>query len=332
MPELRKDPIVGRWVIISSDRGKRPTDWHGESAKKIEGFCPFCPGNEDKTPGEILAVRHNNSVANSSGWQIRVVPNKFPALQIEGELTRRGEGLYDLMNGIGAHEVIIETAEHTKTFSDFDEAHVEKLLSIFKARIEDLRNDARFKYILVFKNHGVAAGASLEHSHSQLIATPILPNRVVEELEGAKKHFELKERCIFCDIIYQELAFGKRVILQTEEFVALTPFAARFPYEMWILPKKHCSHFENMESHRYSDLAVVLKDVLARLNKALNAPPYNFVIHSSPIQEPAARDYHWHIEIIPKLTKIAGFEWGSGFYINPVPPERSATHIRDSGL
>ncbi|MFQ5632161.1 MAG: galactose-1-phosphate uridylyltransferase [bacterium] len=332
MPELRKDPIVGRWVIISADRGKRPSDWQKRTEKKIGGFCAFCPGNEDKTPSEILAVRPDNSTSDTPDWQIRVVPNKFPALQIEGELARRGEGLYDLMSGIGAHEVIIETAEHTRVFPDYEETHIEKILQIYKSRIEDLRKDFRLKYILVFKNHGVAAGASLEHPHSQLIATPILPKRVVEELEGAQKHFELKERCIFCDIIYQELAFGKRIIEQTEEFVAITPFAARFPYEMWVLPKTHFSHYENMEPRRYYDLAAILKDVLLRLNKALDAPPYNFVIHSSPIQEPSALEYHWHIEIIPKLTKIAGFEWGTGFYINPVPPEQSAVHIRNSGL
>ena len=295
----------------------------------MQSFCPFCPGNEDKTPQEIVAVRDGSTEANTPGWQIRVVPNKFPALQIEGELRRRGEGLYDLMSGIGAHEVIIETPEHTKAFADYDDAHIEQILKIFKARIDDLRNDIRFKYVLVFKNHGVAAGASLEHSHSQLIATPILPKRVIEELEGARSHYERKERCIYCDIIYQELSFSKRVIIQNDSFVVISPFAARFPYEMWILPKTHVSHFENMEMHRYRDLSVILKDALFRLNKALDSPPYNFVIHSSPIQEPPAVEYHWHMEIIPKLTKIAGFEWGSGFYINPVSPEVSAAHLRD---
>lgn len=331
MPELRKDPIVGRWVIISADRGKRPSDWEraGEPSRIVGTFCPFCPGNEDKTPREVVVVRPESG---ASDWSVRVVPNKFPALQIEGELVRKGEGIYDWMSGIGAHEVVIETPDHNLEFPDYEAAHIEKILQIFKARIEDLRKDTRFKYIQIFKNHGVAAGASLGHSHSQLIATPILPKRVVEELEGAKKHFALKERCIFCDIINQERAVGKRIIQETDDFIAIAPFAARFPYEMWILPKTHCSHYENMEANQYLKLAEVLKDALLRVHKVLDAPPYNFVIHSSPIQEPAASDYHWHIEIIPKLTKIAGFEWGTGFYINAVAPEQSAAHYRDAGL
>ncbi|MCA9743408.1 MAG: galactose-1-phosphate uridylyltransferase [Deferribacteres bacterium] len=331
MPELRKDPIVGRWVIISADRGKRPSDWDSvrDTSKNVGSFCPFCPGNEDKTPPEVYAVRTNGG---SSEWKLRVVPNKFPALQIEGELVRKGEGIYDWMSGIGAHEVLIETADHSLELPDFSPSHIESILQIFKARIEDLRNDTRFKYIQIFKNHGVAAGASLEHSHSQLIATPILPKRVVEELEGAKKHFELKERCIFCDIINQERGFGKRIIQETDEFLAIAPFAARFPYEMWILPKRHYSHYENMEIGLYLKLAEILKDALLRVNKVLDSPPYNFVIHTSPIQEPATPDYHWHIEIIPKLTKIAGFEWGTGFYINAVAPEQSAAHYREVGI
>lgn len=329
MPELRKDPVVGRWVIISEDRGKRPSDWSEKSPQLFNGFCPFCPGNEDKTPQEIVAVRPDGSAANSPGWQIRVVPNKFPALQIEGELHRRGEGLYDMMNGIGAHEVIIETPDHTKDFNDFDDTHVFEVLRIYKERVQDLRNDIRMKYVLVFKNHGLAAGASLAHAHSQLIATPILPKRVVEELEGAREHFERKERCIFCDIVYQELAYGKRIITENEAFIVISPFAARFPYEMWVLPRRHISHFENTEVSQFQDLARILKEALFRLNTALDFPPYNFVIHSSPIQETPIMDYHWHLEIIPKLTKIAGFEWGSGFYINPVPPEVSAAQLRD---
>lgn len=331
MPELRKDPVVGRWVIISAERGKRPTDWEVEPLKKVEGFCPFCPGNEDKTPPEIHAIRQHPGSGNAEGWHIRVVSNKFPALKIEGELYRRGEGLYDLMNGIGAHEVIIETPDHTKAFAEYEEPHIEKILQIFRDRILDLKQDVRFKYILVFKNNGVAAGASLEHSHSQLIATPILPKRVSEELEGAQKHFELKERCIYCDIIRQELSSARRVIYQTEQFVALAPFAARFPYETWILPKHHISHYEQMDAGLYGDLAHILKEILTRIGRALDEPPYNFVIHTYPVQEPDAVEYHWHLEIIPKLTKIAGFEWGSGFYINPVPPEAAAAHIRDSG-
>jgi len=326
MPELRKDPVVGRWVIIAQERGKRPSDWGQESPFVQNGPCPFCPGNEDKTPPAILSDPEHKK----NEWQVRVVPNKYPALQIEGSLKKRGEGLYDLMNGIGAHEVIIESPDHNSEFADYSVYQIANILTVYKNRIVDLKNDVRLKHILIFKNHGRAAGASLKHSHSQLIATPILPKRVQEELEGARSHFQLKERCVFCDIIYQELADGKRIVAENDSFVCLAPFAARFPYELWILPRDHFSHFEHIDGEQLIELAALLKDALERLSIVLASPPYNFVIHSYPIQEKQALDYHWHIEIIPQLTKVAGFEWGSGFYINPVAPELSAMELRDA--
>jgi UDPglucose--hexose-1-phosphate uridylyltransferase len=329
MSELRKDPIVGRWVIISSERGGRPSDWANEPNTKTSGFCPFCPGNEDKTPPEIFALRRNNSDPNFPGWTIRVVPNKFPALQIEGDLSPKGDGNYDLMNGLGAHEVIIETPNHASDLSDLDVDHIHELLKTFRIRTLDLKRDLRFKYILIFKNHGVSAGASLDHTHTQLIATPIIPKRVVEELQGGRHFYHLKERCIFCDIVQQELKDKRRVVSSTNDYISIEPFAPRFPYETWILPLKHYSHFEEMPDHMYHSLAVILKDALVRLNKALGYPPFNFVLHSSPIQEESLPEYHWHLEIIPKLTKIAGFEWGSGFYINSTPPEIAAQYLRD---
>ncbi len=330
MPELRKDPITERWVIISSERGKRPSDWTMEPKVRSGGFCPFCPGNEDKTPPEVRALRPGIDQKNVPGWKIRVVPNKFPALQIEGDLDRRGEGLYDLMNGIGAHEVIIETPNHLAELADLDTDHIYDTLLIFRERIIDLKNDTRFKYILVFKNHGISAGASLEHSHSQLIATPIIPKRVLEELQGAKKHYEFKERCIYCDILHQEVQMGKRLVVRTDDYVSVEPFAPRFPFETWLLPVKHCSHFEAMELREYYGLAAVLKETLQRINRTLENPHYNFILHTCPVQEAPLLEYHWHIEIIPKLTKVAGFEWGSGFYINPTPPEMAAQHLREA--
>jgi len=326
--ELRKDPIIGRWVIISTQRGKRPSDWGNEPALSGGGFCPFCPGNEDKTPPEIVAIRNFGGQRDLPGWQIRVVPNKFPALQIEGDLDPKGYGNYDMMNGIGAHEVIIENPNHATEFADFDHAHIVKILNIYRERMLDLRNDPRFKYILVFKNHGVAAGASLEHSHSQLIATPIIPKRVSEELEGSKLFFDSKERCIYCDIVQEELRVGTRVVESSDDYVVIEPFAPRFPFETWILPRHHYSHFETMPDSQYYSLAGVLKKTLQSLNKALGFPPFNFILHSAPVQDKALPEFHWHFEIIPKLTKVAGFEWGSGFYINPTPPEAAAEHLR----
>jgi UDPglucose--hexose-1-phosphate uridylyltransferase len=332
MPELRKDPVVGRWVIISTERGHKPTDFANQVEEKIaEATCPFCAGREGATPPEVSAVRPNGGERNGPGWAVRVVPNKFPALQVEGDLARRAEGLYDRMHGVGAHEVIIETPEHTPDFVDLPEEQIARVLAAFRERLADLRNDRRLRYGLVFKNHGAAAGASLEHTHAQLIATPILPKAVQEELEGARIYYELKERCVFCDIVDQETAEGngRRVIGATARYVSIVPFAARFPFECWILPRRHEPVFEAGGADQDRELAGVLRDLLQRLNLALERPPYNLVIHTSPYRDSDHEYYHWHIEIMPKLTKIAGFEWGSGFHINPTPPEEAAAFLRE---
>ena len=331
MPELRKDPITGRWVIIATDRAKRPSDFVRDKVQiKGSSFCPFCYGNEAKTPPEIMAYRSDGSARNAPGWSLRVVSNKFPALGIEGSLNRQGEGLYDKMNGIGAHEVIIETPEHNLTLATLPVQRIEDVLWAYRDRIVDLKKDRRFRYILIFKNHGEAAGASLEHTHSQLIALPVVPKRVIEEVEGAKEYYSFKERCIFCDIIRQEMESRSRVIAENQDFIALAPFAPRFPFEMWITPKKHLSAFEEAQKHEFEQFAAILKDMLMRLDKVLDFPAYNHIIHTSPINETVNDYYHWHMEIMPKLTKVAGFEWGTGFYINPTSPEESAKFLRET--
>jgi UDPglucose--hexose-1-phosphate uridylyltransferase len=337
VPELRKDPIVGRWVIISTDRAKRPTDFVRENMKIKGGFCPFCYGNETKTPPEIQAYRPNPNGGpalqrDTPGWTVRVVPNKFPALGIEGNLSRQAEGMFDKMNGIGAHEVIIETPDHTASLATLPPKRIEDVLWTFRDRILDLKKDRRFKYILIFKNHGEAAGASLEHAHSQLIALPILPINVTQELEGSKQYFLYKERCVFCDIIRQETENGIRVVAENEDFLTLAPYAPRFPFETWILPKQHESAFENSSSHMFENLARALKNLLVKADRVLDNPPYNLVIHTSPAQDPTNDHYHWHIEFMPKLTKTAGFEWGTGFYINPTPPEEAAKFLREASI
>jgi UDPglucose--hexose-1-phosphate uridylyltransferase len=333
LPELRKDPITGRWVIISTDRAKRPTDFIRESVEiKGNGFCPFCYGNESKTPPEILAYGRDGSGRDTPGWKVRVVPNKFPALGIEGELDRAGEGLFDRMNGIGAHEVIIETPDHRSTLATLAEKAIEDVFWAYRDRMLDLKNDKRFRYILIFKNHGEAAGASLEHTHSQLIALPIVPKRVREEVDNCKRYFTEKERCIFCDMIRQEIEEAARVISENEHFVAIAPYAPRFPFETWVLPRVHGSAFENNQSPVYASLARMMRELLRRMDATLANPAYNYMIHTSPIGEEVNDHYHWHIEVIPKLTKVAGFEWGSGFYINPTPPEESAKFLRDAQL
>ena len=334
MPELRKDPIVGRWVIISTDRAKRPTDFVREAVKIKGGFCPFCPGNENKTPSEILAYRPstNGTQKDGVGWSVRVVPNKFPALGIEGNLNKQAEGMFDKMNGVGAHEVVIETPDHNLSLAQLPAKRIEDVLWAFRDRILDLKKDRRFKYILIFKNHGEAAGASLEHSHSQLIALPILPAYVVEELQGAKQYYIYKERCVFCDAIRQDLESGTRIVGENEDFVTLAPYAPRFPFETWIMPKRHESAFENSSSQMFENLAKSLKLLLMKADRVLDNPPYNLVIHSSPVQDPTNEHYHWHIEFMPKLTKTAGFEWGTGFYINPTPPEEAAKFLREASI
>lgn len=330
MPELRKDPVLGRWIIISKERRKRPTDFPIETFQGIGGFCPLCPGNESFTPPEVFAFRDDNKTRNGPGWNVRVVPNKFPALVIEGDLAKEGVGLYDRMNGIGAHEVVIESPVHDESFTDFSTAQMALVFRAFQERIIDLEKDSRFKYVMVFKNHGRAAGASLEHSHSQLIALPILPRMIVSELAGAESYFKYKERCIFCDIIRQEVMQDERVVCQNDTFIAITPFAPRTPFEMWILPKRHTSSYYSISEKELHGLAEIFSEALQRLCACIPNVPYNFVLHTDPLRSGGIEYYHWHFEIVPKLTSIAGFEWGSGFYINPLPPEEAAEYLKNA--
>jgi len=249
-------------------------------------------------------------------------------LRIEGELNKKGEGLYDKMNGVGAHEVVIETPNHNLDLPDLPDKEFKDVIWAYYQRITDLKKDTRFRYVMIFKNFGAAAGASLEHTHSQLIATPVIPKRVNEEMDGAKRYYEYRERCVFCDIIKQEMKDMKRMVAENSHAYAFTPFAPRFPFETWILFKRHISSFETCDESEILSLAQILKLVLTRLRSALNNPPYNFVFHLSPITLPHLEFYHFHIEIIPVLTHIAGFEWGTGFFINPTPPEEAAEFLR----
>lgn len=329
MPELRKDPIVGRWVIISKERGKRPSDFVIEKELTKGGFCPLCPGNENTTPKEVLAYGRNHTESNTPGWSVRVVPNKYPALMIEGNLDKAGEGVYDMMNGVGAHEVIVETPNHTQSLADLPPDGLVQILYAYRDRIVDLARDVRFKYVMIFKNYGRSAGASLEHSHSQLIALPVVPELVTEELQGAKTYYNYKERCVFCDIIRQELTQGVRLICENQDFVTIAPFAPRSPFEMWILPRTHRSSYVEMTDAEFRKLAEIFSETFKRLDTAIPNVPFNYVLHTNPLKERPLEHFHWHFEIMPKLTMIAGFEWGTGFYINPVPPEDAARFLRE---
>ena len=331
MPELRKDPVVGRWVIIATERGKRPVDFRNPPTPPKSANCPFCQGNEAITPPEILALREPGTAKNGPGWRVRVVPNKFPALRIEGDLDKRGEGIYDLMTGVGAHEVIIECPDHQLSMISLPEERVRDILWVCRERLQDLKKDVRFLYGLIFKNVGESAGASLEHSHSQLIVTPIVPKILLEELTGCKSFYDFRGRCIYCDMVKQEIESGTRVVMNDANFVAFAPFAARFPFETWIFPKRHMTHFEALPDSLLGELAHILKASLAKIEGALNNAPYNYLIHTSPFESIGDSDkyYHWHVEIIPRITRVAGFEWGTGFYINPVPPEDAAGFLRE---
>jgi UDPglucose--hexose-1-phosphate uridylyltransferase len=328
MPDLRKDPIVGRWVIVAKSRAKRPHDFISQPTLHAGRFCPFCEGNEDKTPGEVLAYR-NNGAANGKGWRVRVVPNKFPALEIEGELNKRGDGIYDMMRGVGAHEVIIESPDHVLSTSDLSEKQLREVFWAYRDRLLDLKRDRRLVYGMLFKNVGAAAGASLEHTHSQLIVTPIVPVSVREEITGAQGFYSYRGRCVFCDMVHQELSSEKRIVLDTPGFLAVCPFASRFPFETWVLPKQHASHYENIQKPAVDELARVMRQVIKRIELAVDRPAYNYIVHTSPFDSAELPHYHWHIEIIPRLTNTAGFEWGTGFYINPVPPEDAAAFLRE---
>jgi UDPglucose--hexose-1-phosphate uridylyltransferase len=326
--ELRRDPVTGRWVIVSKERERRPNDFQFERAQILgREHCPFCPGHESFTPPEVWAARQG-SAPNGPGWDVRVVPNKFPALKVEGTLDRIGEGMFDRMAGIGAHEVIIETPAHDRSLAAMSESEIARVLGAYRERILDLQRDIRLRYVLIFKNRGASAGATLEHTHSQLVALPIVPDFVREEIEGARRHFALKERCVFCDIVHQDLADGARLVVEDAEAVALAPYAPRFAFETWLVPKRHGARFEEASAREHEGLARVLKTVLQRMDRALETPPYNLVLHTSPFGEEARDVYHWHIEVLPKLTRVGGFEWGTGLAINPVSPEEAAQVLR----
>jgi len=333
MPELRKDYVTNGWVVISTERGSRPIDFKKqEEACTPAGpapNCPFCVGKETMTPPEIMAYRSPGTLPNTPGWWIRTIPNKFPALRVEGDVNHRINHLYNRMNGVGAHEVLIETPEHCESIATLPDKQVQEIVNAYKDRYNDLSKDKRLKYILIFKNHGKEAGASLAHAHSQIIATPMVPRRIMEELEGARNYwYSTGGNCIFDDIIKKELEDKERIVVETDSFVALCPFAPRFPFETWILPKTHDPIFEDVAEEEKAKLAYILKWVLRSMYKHLGNPPYNYYIHTAPSDRNDYRFYHWHLEIMPRLSQAAGFERGSGFYINSVAPEDAARLLR----
>ncbi len=341
MPELRKDPILDRWVIIATDRSRRPNDFGAQNTANVPTESVFSPGNEAKTPSEVFQIGRAASAAkDSSGWRVRVVPNKFPALSTEGELDSRAAGMFDLMNGVGAHEVVIEHPDASWDMSDATPQQMSDVLEAYIERNTVLSQDARYRYVLTFRNFGTAAGASINHPHSQIIALPVVPRQIKDQLEVARTHFKTKLRSIYADLLRQELSDGSRVVEDNEHFVVLCPYASRFPFETQIYPKNGGAQFCSMTPAERAALSQVLPRTLSRIKNALGHPAYNMVFQTAPITgerignagqwETLEHDFSWHIDILPRLTQVAGFEWGTGFYINPVSPESAASFLRDS--
>jgi len=334
MSELRRDPILGRWVVINTDASLSPKDFEKEEhVYKHADTCQFCYEREQYTPPEVFAIRSEGTEANASGWNVRVVPNKFPALKIEGELDKRGIGIFDISNGVGAHEVLIETPDHYKNFADFNDHEIVNYFRACQSRLISLAKDKRFKYIMIFKNYGESAGTSVEHAHSQIIALPMVPKYVQEELEGAQYYYNYRGRCVFCDMIDQEHQDKERIIAENDDFIAFCPFVPRFPFESWVIGKEHDSNFCSLiDEEKQYKLAAILREVLSRMKICLSDPSYNFYLHTSPVKDEYQKSFHWHLEIVPKLTRVAGYEWGTGLYVVPTLPSSAAKYLREANF
>jgi UDPglucose--hexose-1-phosphate uridylyltransferase len=335
MHELRKDPILNRWVAVIKD-SKPPgyyleTMPHPAHASK-DNNCILCHGKEHET-FEIFAIRDNNA----SNWRTRVIPRPYPVFRIEGDLCRRGVGMYDIMNSIGANEIIIESPSHDTQPEDMDASQMAAVLETYKHRLSELEKDPRFRYTLIHKDFGKIAGELYDHPHSQVVATPVIPKGIKEDLDGAKAYYYYKERCVFCDIINEELRTGKRAIVETSNFLSFTPFAPRYPFEYWIMPRRHNCAFQDISKPEIEDLAAILSLTIKKMRSLFKNPPYNYVLHTAPNRMPRknhwhtlGEDFHWHIEIMPVLTQRSGFEIDSELYILDTSPEDAARYLREA--
>lgn len=339
MSELRWDPLQDTWTVFSPERARRPQDYLLTRQEDTNVTCPFCYGREDKTPPEVYAVRPQSGQANGPQWQVRVVPNKFPILGIEGQLQRQGVGLYDRLSGIGAHEVIIETPQHRCHPGDIGSANWEMTLKAFQSRLRDLRRDHRFRYLQIYQNHGQEAGAPIPHAHSQLLAVPVVPPLIKRRLQVCREHFQRKERCLVCDLIQQEQHGGKRCVYDDGQFLVCLPYAAPYPFQLRIMPLQHQHDFAQISAEQVQALAQTLVKTLQALRHTLRDPAFQMVLYTAPPPHPRpgrpdywsslSQDYHWHLEIIPLLRPPVGFEWATGLYINPTPPEQAASFLQE---
>lgn len=335
MSEYRRDPVTGRWVVIAPQRARRPRKMRLEGDDELAtDFCPFCPGNENATPPAIAAYSgddsgdSDNSDESNDNWRVRVVSNKYPAVATEASERVRRDDPYMRRDGLGAHEVIIESADHVADLSQLSDAHLADVVRAWRERVDDLGGDQRLEYALIFKNQGVRAGATVEHAHSQLMALPAVPDFVADELEGSRDYHAEHDRCVFCDLIERNLDKRDRLVYENDKVVVFAPFASRFPFELWLMPRQHQARFEDADADLDRAVARALGDTLTRLHQSLDDPPYNLVVHTAPLRSGPLDYYHWHIEIIPTLSNIAGFEWGSGWHINSTAPESAADHLK----
>jgi len=324
MPELRQNRATKEWIIIARGRAKRPQEFKSRKKKqkipKLDPDCPFCPGNEEKTPSEVFSLKERGS----KKWQVRVIPNKYPALMPEGQLSPQTRGFFLKTRGIGYHEVIVHTPWHNQTLGNLPLSQVEKVCLTYRQRYLDLQKDRRIKLIIIFENHGESAGTSLVHPHSQLVALPLVPASIRHPLEEAMRYYDDHGSCVFCDMVKEELGFKRRVVARTKDFIAFHPFASRTPFETWIVPMKHSAGFGSITKKDCKEMARILKVMLERLDKRLSDPDYNLLIRTAPLKDSEEDYYHWHIQILPRLTTPAGFELGSGIFINTIFPEETA--------
>jgi UDPglucose--hexose-1-phosphate uridylyltransferase len=332
MSELRLNRATKEWIIVAEERAKRPHEFHREEPKKklpaFDPTCPFCPGNENKTPPEVFALRDKETEPNRPGWRIRVVTNKYPALDPERKINRITGEFFKKARGVGKHEVIIESIQHNKSLATLSLKQVEEVCEIYWKRYLALKDDKRFKLIIIFRNNGISAGTSLKHPHSQLIALPLVPASIRHLLEEAMRYYDDHGSCVFCDMIHQELLHKKRIILDNKEFVVFHPFASRAPFETWVVPKKHNACFGNIDQKEVGSMAFVLKEILGKLYVKLEDPDYNLMIRTAPIKDAQEDYYHWYIQILPRLSTPAGFELGSGVFINSSLPEETASFLK----
>jgi UDPglucose--hexose-1-phosphate uridylyltransferase len=327
MSELRYNVISGEWAILATERAKRPKDFIKEKKEhpvlpEYKENCPFCPGNERQTPVETFRI------GDSGSWKVRSVYNKFGAVSSEEKKERHIHGLYNSMSGFGVHEVIIEHPRHNISTALMSYEEVENILRTYKARYLSISEIEGVECIVIFKNHGPAAGTSLEHPHSQLIATPVVPPQVRGRLERAASFFDFNGKCVFCMMLESELQEKTRIVMETEKFVTFMAYASPAPFATWIFPRRHSASFADITNEEISDLAKTLKNVLSKLYHGLDNPDFNYSIRSIPVGEKGAEYFHWYLSIIPRLSQPAGFELGSGMFINTALPETAAEYLR----